>query len=304
MDDEIHFVEANRLRFACLEDGAGPLVLMLHGFPDTAHTWDDLRPRIAAKGYRAVSPYMRGYHPTEIPTRDADQETLARDPLALIEALGARDAIIIGHDWGASAGYGAAALGPDRVKRLFIIGIPHPAAVKPSPKKLWGVRHFAAYKLPGAADRFARNDFAALPAIYRRWSPTWNPDPQEFDAVRASFSDPASLNAAFGYYRKLSPIPSASLKARITVPVVAFAGLDDPIVAPSDYRGAADVRERVHRRGGPRRAFHAPGTSRDVRRAALGPSVIKAVPRRRPAPGGTWPPAGESRCASRPSCRR
>src|ERR1700741_2532916 len=239
MADEIRFVEANRLRSADLGDVSGPLVLMLHGFPDTAHTWDDLRPRIAAGGYRAVSPFMRGYHPSAIPDRDSDQETLARDPLALIDALGAPDAIVIGHDWGASAAYGAAALGPDRVRKLFAIGIPHPAALKPSPKKLGPPRHFAVYKLPGAPNRFARNDFAALPAIYRRWSPTWKPDPEEFDAVRASFSNPASLNAAFGYYRKLSPIPSASLKTRITVPTVAFAGLGDPIVAPSDYRGAA-----------------------------------------------------------------
>ncbi|WP_025737186.1 alpha/beta fold hydrolase [Mycobacterium genavense] len=96
-----------------------------------------------------------------------------------------------------------------------------------------------AYKLPGAPNRFARNDFAALPAIYRRWSPTWSPDPSEFDAVCASFANPAGRNAAFGYYRKLSPVPSASLKARIKMPTVVFAGLDDPIIEPSDYRGAA-----------------------------------------------------------------
>lgn len=237
----VDFVDANGLRFGYLEEGSGPLVLLLHGFPDTAHTWDDLRPRIAAKGYRAVSPFMRGYHPSAIPDRDTDQETLARDPLALIEALGAREAIIIGHDWGASAAYGAAALGPERVTKLFVIGIPHPAAVKPTLKKLWGVRHFAAYKLPGAPNRFARNDFAALSAIYRRWSPTWQPDPSEFEAVRASFANPRSLDAAFGYYRKLSPVPSASLKTKITVPTVVFAGLDDPIVEPSDYRFAANM---------------------------------------------------------------
>ena len=91
MADAIHFVDANGLKFAYLEEGSGPLVLLLHGFPDTAHTWDDLRPRIAAKGYRAVSPFMRGYHPTAIPDRDADQETLARDALALIGALGATE---------------------------------------------------------------------------------------------------------------------------------------------------------------------------------------------------------------------
>src|SRR5262249_17373555 len=135
--------------------------------------------------------------------------------------------------------YGAAALGPDRVAKLFVIGIPHPAALKPTLKKLWRVRHFAAYKLPGAPERFARNDFAALPAICRRWSPQWHPDPAEFDAVRGCFANRASLNAAFGYYRKLSPRPSASLKTRITVPTVVFAGLDDPIAEPADYHGAA-----------------------------------------------------------------
>src|SRR5690348_13611425 len=151
MGDEIAFVEANGLRFAYLEEGSGPLVLMLHGFPDTAHTWDDLRPRIAAKGYRAVSPFMRGYHPTAIPDRDVDQETLTRDVLALIEALGASEAVVIGHDWGAPGAYGAAALGPERVTKLFVVGIPHPATLKPTLKQMWGARHFAVYKLPGAA---------------------------------------------------------------------------------------------------------------------------------------------------------
>ena len=246
MADAINFVDANGLRFAYLEEGSGPLVLLLHGFPDTAHTWDELRPRIAAKGIGRSARLCAGMPPSGIPDRDTDQETLARDPLALIEALGAREAIVIGHDFGASAAYGAAALGPDRVKKLFTIAIPHPAALRPTPKKLWGVRHFAVYKLPGAPKRFARNDFAALPAIYRRWSPTWNPDPTEFDAVRAAFSDPASSNAAFGYYRKLSPAPSASLRARITVPAVAFAGLDDPVAEPSDYRGAARMFENEY----------------------------------------------------------
>src|ERR1700723_998025 len=176
MADALHFVDANGLKFAYLEEGTGPLVLMLHGFPDTAHTWDDLRPRIAAKGYRAVSPFMRGYHPTAIPDRDADQETLARDVLALVDALGAREAIVVGHDWGASAAYGAASLAPERVAKLFVVAIPHPATITPTPGKVWGVRHFFAYKMPGAAARFARDDFAALRAIYRRWSPAWTPD--------------------------------------------------------------------------------------------------------------------------------
>jgi pimeloyl-ACP methyl ester carboxylesterase len=235
----VRHVEANGLRFAYLEEGAGPLALLLHGFPDTAHSWDDLRPRLAARGFRAVSPFTRGYHPTAIPERDADAETLARDVLALIEALGETEAVVIAHDWGAAAAYGAAALAPERIRKLFTVAIPHPATLKPTLRKLWGVRHFLAFKLPGAAKRFARDDFAALPAICRRWSPGWDPSPAELAPVRACFSHPGSLDAALGYYRALKATPPACLTQRIAVPTVAFAGLGDPVAEPADYRRAA-----------------------------------------------------------------
>jgi len=235
-------VEANGLRFACLEEGTGPLVLLLHGFPDTARSWDHARARLAAKGFRAVSPWMRGYAPTAIPDRDADVETIGRDALALIQtlgqALGETSAIVVGHDWGAVAAYAAASLDPARVKKLVVVGIPHPATLTPSPAKLWAVRHFLAYKLPGASKRFARDDFASLPAIYKRWSPTWTPPAEEFAPVRAAFADPASLEAAFGYYRQLRFRPQPFLRKKIQVPTVAFAGLDDHIVKPADYAAA------------------------------------------------------------------
>lgn len=232
---EIKYVDANGLRFAYLEEGKGPLVLLLHGFPDTARSWDDARPRIAAKGYRVVSPWMRGYKPTAIPERDADLETIGRDALAMIEAFGERSAIVIGHDWGGAAAYAASALDPTKVSKLFVVGIPHPATVKPTPAKVWKVRHFIAYKLRGAAGRFARNDFAALPAIYKRWSPAWSPAAEEFAAVRESFAEPQSLDAAFGYYRELQFKPQKFLRKPIEVPTVVFAGTEDPILSPADY---------------------------------------------------------------------
>jgi pimeloyl-ACP methyl ester carboxylesterase len=233
--DDPRYVEANGLRFAYVEDGRGPLVLLLHGFPDTARSWDHARARIAARGYRAVSPWLRGYAPTAIPGRDADLETIGRDVLALIAALGETSAIVVGHDWGAAASYAAASFEPARIRKLVVVGIPHPATIAPSPTKLWMVRHFLAYKLPGAARRFAQRDFAALPALYKRWSPAWSPPAEEFAPVRASFSDPASLDAAFGYYRQLRFRPQPFLRKPIEVPTIAFAGLDDPIVQPADY---------------------------------------------------------------------
>ncbi len=234
-------MQANGIRFAYFEEGNGPLVLLLHGFPDTARTWDDVRSRIAKKGYRAISPFMRGYHPTEVPSRDADLETLARDVLALITVLGESSAILIGHDWGASAAYSATALAPSQVSKLFVLAIPHPATLRPTLPKLWGVRHFIAYKLPGAASRFAKNDFAALPKIYRRWSPTWHPATPEFTAIRECFAHRASLDAALGYYRQLPFTPPDFLKKRISVPTVVFAGQHDHLATLDDYQHAAKM---------------------------------------------------------------
>jgi pimeloyl-ACP methyl ester carboxylesterase len=131
--------------------------------------------------------------------------------------------------------YSAAALAPERVQKLIAIGIPHPATLKPTLRQIWGVRHFGAYKLPGAPGRFARDDFAALPKILRRWSPAWRPTAEDMAHVRECFADPASLNAAFGYYRALSFIPEPFLRKHIPVPTVVFSGLGDPNASRIDY---------------------------------------------------------------------
>src|SRR5262245_55186705 len=128
-EPSLTYIDANGLRFAFLEEGHGPLVLLLHGFPDTAHTWDFVRPRVAQKGYRVVAPFLRGYHPSGIPDRDPDGETISRDVLALITALGESSAIVVAHDWGAAAAYGAASLEPTRVRKLVTLTIPHPATL-------------------------------------------------------------------------------------------------------------------------------------------------------------------------------
>ncbi len=231
-------VSANGIRFVCLEEAphsGGPLVILCHGFPDTPHTWRHVMPLLAARGYRAVAPFMRGYQPTAIPEQDTTDEMLARDVLGLIETLGETSAILIGHDWGASAVYGATSMDPSRVSKLIAIGIPHPATLKPTLRKLWGVRHFMLFKVPGAARRFAANDFAALPEVCNRWSPAWHPTREELAEVRECFSDPVSLNAAMGYYRALTFTARPHLRTRIAVPTVVFSGTGDPNADLDDY---------------------------------------------------------------------
>ena len=102
-------VRANGLRFATLEAGDGPLVLCLHGFPDHARSFRHQLPALAAAGFRAVAPYMRGYAPSDAPPDGPYQSAvLGQDAAAMIEALGYRQAAVVGHDWGAVAAYGAA----------------------------------------------------------------------------------------------------------------------------------------------------------------------------------------------------
>src|SRR5438034_8401767 len=105
-------VAANGLQFGFLEDGPpdGPLALCLHGFPDSAYSWRHLLPALAGAGFHAVAPFMRGYAPTEVPADGCYVPgALTADALALHEALdGDEDAVLIGHDWGAAAAYGAA----------------------------------------------------------------------------------------------------------------------------------------------------------------------------------------------------
>jgi pimeloyl-ACP methyl ester carboxylesterase len=232
----LRHVVANGLCFAYLEEGRGPLVLLIHGFPDTAHTWDDVRPALAAAGYRAVSPFTRGYHPTPVPEPGAyDIETLGRDVLALIAALGEQTALVVGHDWGASAAYAAAALEPARVPFLVTVAIPHPASLRPLPRILWGARHMLAFQRKRAEERVRADDFAYVDTLYRRWSPAWSLPPEETRAVKQAFREPGCLQAALGYYRAIRlPAPQA-VRRRVTVPSAVFCGTDDPILKPRDY---------------------------------------------------------------------
>src|SRR5262245_18407393 len=232
-------VTANGLRFGYLERGEGPLVLLVHGFPDTAYTWEKVMPALAEAGYRAVAPFTRGYRPTEVPADGAyDVETLARDVLALIDAFGGGSAIVVAHDWGAAAAYAAAALEPERTKLLVTVGVPHPRSIVPTPWLLWKIRHFAVLRWRSAIVRMKRDDFAYIDVLVKRWSPAWEYGPEEFAQVKSVFADEACLDAALAYYRAMSPRFSGLVRERIGVPTVTFAGEHDGTLKPRAFEKA------------------------------------------------------------------
>lgn len=238
----IQRVRANGIDFAYLSEGSGPLVLLLHGFPDTAHTWDRAMPALAKAGFRVVAPFMRGYHPTEIPKDGAyDIDTLGRDALSLIEALGEKRAIVVGHDWGASAAYSAAALGPEAVRLLVTLAVPHPRAIPRTPRQVWIMRHFLALRRKTIAATIRAGDMQYLDELWRRWSRAWQDLPaSETAAVKQAFAEPGSLEAACGYYAAipLSTKLPPSAHVQVQVPTVTFAGEHDHQMTPRMFEKA------------------------------------------------------------------
>jgi pimeloyl-ACP methyl ester carboxylesterase len=119
-------IDANGIRFHYLTDGSGPLVLLLHGFPQSSYMYRHLVPALARAGYRAVAPDMRGYGETSRPPRIEDYalQTLGDDVAALVDALGERRAHVLGHGWGGIVAAEAALSHPARVDRLVLVNGP------------------------------------------------------------------------------------------------------------------------------------------------------------------------------------
>ncbi len=203
---EFHTIEGEEQRYVVSQRGEGPDVVLLHGFPDTPYSWSEIETALVDAGWRVTVPWLRGYHEqTLVPGRPYDPETLGRDGLGLLDAIGASRAVLVGHDWGALVTYVAAALAPERVRAISTLGIPHPSLLERTPASMWAVRHFLGLKLPWAARTCKRKDFAYLDRLYRRWSPNWSgPEREEtVRRVKQALSSPATLEGAIAYYRDL-----------------------------------------------------------------------------------------------------
>lgn len=119
-------VETNGIRMHVAEQGDGPLVLLCHGFPESWYSWRHQLAALAAEGFRAVAPDMRGYGQTDQPA-EIDQYTLLHlvgDMVGLVDALGGGPAVIAGHDWGAPVAWHAALLRPDRFRAVIGLSVP------------------------------------------------------------------------------------------------------------------------------------------------------------------------------------
>jgi pimeloyl-ACP methyl ester carboxylesterase len=195
-------VTANSIDFHYLELGAGPLVLCLHGFPDNAYTYRYLLPALADAGFRAVAPFMRGYSPTgKPPDGRFESILLGQDAVALIGALGASEAFVVGHDWGGFATLASAVLAPARVRRIVTLGVAHPAAMGTDYDTLKGSWHAYFFQMPFAESAVASNDYDFIVRWWRDASPEYDPPLEIIESVKTTFRQPGVLTSALNYYR-------------------------------------------------------------------------------------------------------
>jgi pimeloyl-ACP methyl ester carboxylesterase len=233
------------VEFAYLEEGPadGPLALCLHGFPDHAPTWSALLTDLAAAGFHAVAPWMRGYAPTAVPADGLYQvAALSLDAIALADALapGGHPAVLIGHDWGAVCSYGAVAHRPERFQRLVAMSVPHRATLSGrmfmSPAQLKRSWYMWFFQLPIAEMAIRADDYGLIEKLWRDWSPGYEPPADHLRAVKEILGSPGALEAAVGYYRhtfnplkqdeRLAPVEAAA-SAWVPVPGLYLHGADD-----------------------------------------------------------------------------
>jgi pimeloyl-ACP methyl ester carboxylesterase len=204
-------IEANGIDFAYLEDGPadGPLALCLHGFPDHAPTWQHLMPELAAAGYHVVAPWLRGYSPTALaPDGNYQIGAVALDALALADAFaGDRDAVLVGHDWGAIAAYPAVSYRPERFSKLVTLAVPHPAALAArfltTPAQLKRSWYVFFFQTPLAEFIVPGDDFAIIDMLWHDWSPGLIPDHDFMRRLKDTLGAPGSTAAAISYYQSM-----------------------------------------------------------------------------------------------------
>ena len=230
---EHHFIQANGLKFHYVEQGSGPLVLMLHGFPECWYSWRHQIEALAPH-FRVVAPDLRGYNLTDKPAQGYAMPDLLSDVEALIVALGEERCHLVGHDWGGAIAWQFAAQRARRVERLAVLNCPHPALFLKGlrrPRQLlrsWYIFFFQIPRLPEWI--LARDDYRALLANFRGWAVyPENITDEDLEVYRAAISQPGALTAAINYYRHIwhSPAEARAALKQIKAPTLLIWGEQD-----------------------------------------------------------------------------
>jgi pimeloyl-ACP methyl ester carboxylesterase len=232
----------NGVRLHYVEAGAGPLVVLLHGFPEFWYSWRHQIPVLAAAGFRVLAPDLRGYNLSDKPAgvEDYRVEELTADVAGLIAHAGGRRAAVVGHDWGGVVAWHLPVHHPDSVGRLAVLNAPHPAAYGRELRRLgqllrsWYVFFIQLPLLPEAL--FRTGDYAALGRVLRREPvrPAAFSD-EDVERYKEAFRRPGALTAALNYYRaafRQGRIGAARRFPAVNVPTLLLWGDRDRYLSP------------------------------------------------------------------------
>ena len=225
-----------------------PVVLLFHGYPERASSWDGVQRALSAAGYHSYAIHMRGYPPSAVPS-DGDYSPIALqgDVLALIDGLGEGRAVLVGHDWGATAVYNAAAHSPDKVPVLVTLAIPAPLATADDPTLLLSAPHFIYYQFPWAEWMVARNNFAHIDGIYESWAaPGYTLPAEDMKDLKATLGQTGVVAQVLGYYWGIFSSTeeqqgAANAHTIFPMPSLLFAGELDGAIGADRFAASKDA---------------------------------------------------------------
>jgi epoxide hydrolase 4 len=233
------FAEVGDVTLHYVEAGAGPLVVLLHGFPELSFGWRLQIAALAEAGFRVVAPDMRGYNLSSKPKgiRAYSAAKLADDITGLIHELGADSAMLVGHDWGGTVAWTTAMNHPEVVDRLVILDAAHPRKLQKGlffPRQLLRSWYFFFFALPWLPERIVRaKNFRFFRRFLRDARPTYTAD--ELDRYVEAWSQPGALTAMIDYYRYsvfTPPWKAWNAIRTVTAPTLVIWGKRDRYLGP------------------------------------------------------------------------
>ncbi|HEX6922059.1 MAG TPA: alpha/beta hydrolase [Actinomycetes bacterium] len=253
-------VAANGARFHVATMGDGPLVLLLHGFPEFWWAWRHQLPALAEAGYRAAAMDLRGYGASDKPPRGYDPLTLAADVAGVIRSLGSRDAVVVGHGLGGLVAWTVATVHDGQVRRVAAVSAPHPRRLRTAHltdlAQLRASRHVLGFQRPLVPERrLVAHEGATVTRLLRLWSgPAW-PDAEAEARYRQAVQIPGVAHCAMESYRwAVRSLPrtdglryARQMKTPVQVPTLLLHGELDTTVLPKSALGSGRYVEAPYR---------------------------------------------------------
>ncbi len=244
-------IATNGVRLHVVEAGPedGPLLILLHGFPEFWYGWRQQIGPLAAAGYRVQVPDQRGYNLSGKPRRVASYnlDRLARDVLGLLDEAGTTKARVVGHDWGAVVGWWLGVRYPDRLERLALLNVPHPLVME---QTLWHSstqrkksNYMFFFQLPWLPERlFSRKDFAYAEKSLLGSSRPGTFSDEDLARYKAAWSQPRAVRSMIHWYRAaLRARPPRPKNPRVTVPTLLIWGTQDRFLGQEMAQPSIDL---------------------------------------------------------------